>query len=131
MTKLSAFLQESPLPEIPAGAVSHIVVIAREGTPEVTEFRSYVEAADYFEHASIQWTESYLALVINGPGSPLKRRLDPHCRPDVVKLRTAPNASTCGDIECTLSGGFSHVGPCEPCGCPLRHAIAECLDTEP
>lgn len=34
--------------------------------------------------------------------------------------------SVCLDLECNLSGGMAHIGPCDPCGCPKRHAIAEC-----
>lgn len=106
--------------------MTHLVVIAREGVAEVTEFTSYEEAAGFFEHASANWTESYLTLVVNGPGNPLRRHVDPHCRPDVVAMRNARNAALCIDQECTLSGGYAHVGPCEPCTCPLRHAIQEC-----
>lgn len=54
--------------------------------------------------------------------------VDPHCTLRVVGMRNAKGAVVCIDDECDLSGGFAHVGPCEPCGCPLRHAIAECND---
>jgi hypothetical protein len=105
---------------------SHLVVIAREGEPEVTEFESYDEAAQYFEHASPNWTESYLAVVVHGPGRPMASRpVDPYCRPDIVALRHAAR-DHCIDEDCTLSGGYAHMGPCEPCGCSLRHAVAEC-----
>ena len=46
--------------------------------------------------------------------------------PWMVTLRTAPGAALCCDEECELSGFRAHVGPCEPCECPLRHAIEEC-----
>lgn len=52
-----------------------------------------------------------------------------YCAPEQVALRCQRNASTCIDLECDLSGGMSHVGPCEPCSCGKRHAIAECLET--
>jgi hypothetical protein len=32
----------------------------------------------------------------------------------------------CLDPCCDLSGGYAHVGPCEPCGCGAEHAVAEC-----
>jgi hypothetical protein len=51
---------------------------------------------------------------------------DPYCQPWVVALRKAPHASVCIDDECELSGSYAHVGPCEPCGCPLLHAVDEC-----
>jgi hypothetical protein len=32
----------------------------------------------------------------------------------------------CVDPDCDLSGDYAHAGPCEPCGCPARHAVSEC-----
>ena len=58
-----------------------------------------------------------------------KRPYAAHCQPWVVALRTAPGASLCADDECGLSGGYAHVGPCEPCACPQCHAVEECPDT--
>lgn len=49
-----------------------------------------------------------------------------HARPEVVFRRQAPGASCCIDPDCDLSGGYAHVGPCEPCSCPMRHAAWEC-----
>jgi hypothetical protein len=108
--------------------VTHLVVIAREGVPEVTEFTSFNDAADYYDLASPNWSESYLTVVVNGPGRPLHRTIDPHMRPDIVALREA-SGTVCIDEDCNLSGGHAHAGPCEPCGCPLRHAIVECPET--
>ena len=54
-----------------AEPVTHLVVIVREGDPEVTEFTSYEDAARYFDTASQNWTESYLAAVVWGPGRPM------------------------------------------------------------
>jgi hypothetical protein len=51
---------------------------------------------------------------------------DPYSTPEMEALREAPGASVCVDEDCTLSGGYAHVGPCESCGCPLEHAIEEC-----
>lgn len=51
---------------------------------------------------------------------------DPYCTPEMVRLRTQRCASVCIDEECNLSGGYAHVGPCEPCTCGMEHAIAEC-----
>lgn len=51
---------------------------------------------------------------------------DPYHQPWMLAQRRAPGASVCIDEECTLSGDCAHVGDCEPCGCPLNHAIAEC-----
>lgn len=49
-----------------------------------------------------------------------------HARPEVVFRRQAPGASCCIDPDCDLSGGYAHVGPCEPCPCPMHHAAWEC-----
>lgn len=49
-----------------------------------------------------------------------------HSRPEVVFRRQAPGASCCIDPDCDLSGGYAHVGPCEPCSCPMNHAAWEC-----
>lgn len=62
---------ESEEPEKPRW----LVVIAREGVPEVTRFGVHVEALEYFDRASTQWSDSYLARVEVGPGDP---------RPDVA-----------------------------------------------
>jgi hypothetical protein len=43
-----------------------------------------------------------------------------------VAQRSSPGACLCNDESCNLSGGLAHVGPCEPCACGKRHAIAEC-----
>ncbi len=53
------------------------------------------------------------------------RRLN-YCQPWVMVLREAPDADVCADPLCKLSGGYSHVGDCEPCSCGLMHAKAEC-----
>ena len=55
-----------------------------------------------------------------------RRTLNPYCEPWVVAMRRSPRAAVCTDETCGLSGGFAHVGDCEPCGCPLRHAVDEC-----
>ena len=53
---------------------------------------------------------------------------DPFCTEEMVRLRTQKCAAVCTDEECSLSGGYAHVGPCEPCTCGMEHAIAECPD---
>ncbi|MCK9567389.1 hypothetical protein M0R72_00400 [Candidatus Pacearchaeota archaeon] len=53
---------------------------------------------------------------------------DPYCTDEMVRLRTQRYASVCVDEKCSLSGGYAHVGPCEPCKCGMEHAIAECPD---
>lgn len=52
----------------PDGPVTYLVVIARDGVPEVTEFRDEAEALGFFGVAKSQWSESYLSRVIHGPG---------------------------------------------------------------
>jgi len=55
--------------------------------------------------------------------------LDPHLTDEILKLRmkaTNEGEPLCRDLDCKLAGGWAHVGPCEPCGCGLGHAIAEC-----
>ncbi len=54
-----------------------------------------------------------------------------HCTPRQVYLRNRPGVSVCIDLDCDLSGGYAHVGPCEPCGCGQRHAIEECVTAQP
>jgi hypothetical protein len=46
--------------------------------------------------------------------------------PEMMAARKAPYASCCVDDDCDLSGGWAHVGPCDPCTCGEEHAIAEC-----
>lgn len=45
------------------GPVTHLVVIVREGEPDVTEFHSIAEAEGFFEPAQVQWSEAYLTEV--------------------------------------------------------------------
>jgi hypothetical protein len=49
-----------------------------------------------------------------------------YATPAMVALRNAPGAALCSDPDCELSGGWAHVGPCEPCSCGAEHAVAEC-----
>lgn len=44
-----------------------LVVICREGVTEATPFESKSDAAAFFDRASLQWSESYLAHVVQGP----------------------------------------------------------------
>lgn len=44
-----------------------IVVIAREGVPEVTLFGDYESAFNFYDLWGSQWTESYIARVMRGP----------------------------------------------------------------
>jgi hypothetical protein len=61
---------------------------------------------------------------LRGPGD----RLDTYCTARQAAQREQVG-SVCIDEDCDLSGGYAHVGPCEPCGCGLRHAVAECPAT--
>lgn len=56
---------------------------------------------------------------------------DPYELAFQVEMRNAPFASVCADEDCDLSGGNAHVGPCDPCGCPARHAVRECPERMP
>lgn len=49
------------------GEYSYLVVIIREGVPEVTGFYSLEVASKFFELASAQWSDSYLCEVKRGP----------------------------------------------------------------
>jgi len=49
-----------------------------------------------------------------------------YATPEMVARRNSMETSVCVDFECDLSGGYAHVGPCEPCECGKRHAIEEC-----
>lgn len=42
-----------------------------------------------------------------------------------VALRLC-SVDLCDDIQCDLSLGYLHAGPCEPCSCGMRHAVWEC-----
>lgn len=57
--------------------ITHLVIIAREGVPEVTEFTSLDDAERFFSLASLQWSESYLTSVIYGPGKPIHKYITP------------------------------------------------------
>ena len=72
---LRELMEKIPYDSIPQ--VTHLVVIAREGVPEVTQFCSFEDAARYFDTASMNWTESYLCNVIAGPGKPLNMTILP------------------------------------------------------
>lgn len=57
---------------------------------------------------------------------------DPHLTDAILATRekaTAQGEALCRRLDCYLSGGWAHAGPCEPCGCGLNHAIAECPAT--
>lgn len=51
---------------------------------------------------------------------------DDYASPEQVARRNRSGESVCVDEGCGLSGGFAHVGPCEPCACGKEHAVAEC-----
>lgn len=59
---------------------------------------------------------------------PRDTRGDPavYATPEMVAMRHDPSGSVCVDMGCTLSGGYAHAGPCEPCSCGARHAVQEC-----
>lgn len=57
-------------------------------------------------------------------------RPDPYMDPRLVALRHKRGVLVCIDEECELSGGAAHAGPCEPCACPLEHAVEECPEGE-
>lgn len=44
-----------------------IVVIVREGVPEVTGFWERSDAESFFDRASLQWSDSYMAEVVKVP----------------------------------------------------------------
>jgi len=46
---------------------SMIVVIVREGEKEVVPFEDEDEAREFFEKASLQWSDSFLCKVVKGP----------------------------------------------------------------
>lgn len=46
---------------------THLVVIAREGVPEVTLFTDEEQADLYYVDAGAQWSESYLCEITEGP----------------------------------------------------------------
>lgn len=105
---------------------NYIVVIVRPRTTEVMHFSDFVYAKQAYQAVARVWPNSYLTIVIAGPEQPLSTWVDPHCRPDVVALRSSLHQSLCADDDCDLSGGYAHIGPCEVCKCPLKHAIEEC-----
>jgi hypothetical protein len=57
------------------------------------------------------------------------RKLAPeahYATPAQVAQRLLLVPQLCWRLDCTLSGGHYHVGPCEPCKCGLEHAVDEC-----
>lgn len=48
-------------------AYKWIVVINREGVSDVTGFHSRIDAQEFFDTWSAQWSESYLCEVVIGP----------------------------------------------------------------
>jgi len=44
-----------------------MVVIIREGVPDVTLFTEERDARDYFDRASLQWSEAFLAHAVEAP----------------------------------------------------------------
>lgn len=48
-------------------AYRYLVVICREGVPEVAGFNGLDEAERFFAAASEQWSDSYLCDVLRGP----------------------------------------------------------------
>lgn len=59
--------QQPPEPAGEATALPWLVVIVREGAPEVTPFESYSDALAFFGMWSAQWSESYLAHAVRAP----------------------------------------------------------------
>lgn len=102
---------------------------AERGLGELREkgarFFTFVRESAPWVRAMLDAEKAFRAEVVSTPRKP-KRDIDHHCQPWVVARRKAPSASVCVDYECTLSGGFAHVGPCEPCACPMLHAVEEC-----
>lgn len=50
-----------------AGSLGWITVIRREAETEVLHFADERDARDYFDHAKLQWSDSYLMEVAEGP----------------------------------------------------------------
>jgi hypothetical protein len=46
---------------------THLVIIIYEGKPVVTGFNNYEDAREFFENASLQWSDSFLCTVLKGP----------------------------------------------------------------
>jgi hypothetical protein len=60
------FLPEAKKQPAP-GVYRWLVVIVREGVPEVTGFWELEEAERHFDRASWQWSDSFLVEVVKGP----------------------------------------------------------------
>lgn len=88
---------------------THLVIIVREGVPEVTGFGSLADAQVFFAVWSAQWSESFLCAVVNGPGKPLCEIVDPNAMRRALDIGPLPpvQARGCGTCEwrgrCTLS----------------------------
>jgi hypothetical protein len=63
----------------------------------------------------------------NAPGHSTRRE-DPYYNDRLAELRKR-SRTVCIDDDCVLSGNAAHAGPCEPCDCPLEHAVGECPGT--
>lgn len=55
----------------PAGSLAHylyVVVVSRDGgSPEVTGFNGYEDAERFFAEARMNWSDTYLCAVMQGP----------------------------------------------------------------
>lgn len=71
--KAKRFIGGEPVP----AAERYMVVINREGTVEARVFDALADAQAYFDTWGAQWTETYLCVVMNGPGKPVMATPEP------------------------------------------------------
>jgi hypothetical protein len=110
---------------------AHFAIVADAHTGHLEDYaRDDAEAAAKTDPVKFPGLAVRGAMLRSVAADATEEVLDPsgehHSRPEVVFRRQAPGASCCIDPDCDLSGGYAHVGPCEPCSCPMHHASWEC-----
>jgi hypothetical protein len=96
----------------------------KKATPESKAYSEHVLTLKYVQQRILKWMFGSQINITNSAVID-----DPYCTVEMEMMRTTPGASVCTDEECSLSGGYAHIGPCEPCKCGMEHAIDECPNT--
>lgn len=122
---------------------THLVVIVREGVPEVTGFPGLQDATVYFDQAGTQWSESFLTEIVYGPGKPFRGNLPPVGAPEArpaprdpdrvrvldaefYKMVAAVNAGPPPPSILAVPARTDTIGPSEPTWCPECGQIETC-----